>query len=93
MGRRGSVDAILTVLKGVYVQSRQQFIPRVLYRDKNVLCLFSVRENSFRVHIAIEAPRISTIDAKAMPRITAIGPGLFAGVAQTVGTASVDFFT
>jgi hypothetical protein len=74
MGRRGRVEAILTVLMGAYTQVRQQFIRS---RDSDMLCLVRVRENRFRAHIAIEASRISATNAQARLRVTANGTGLF----------------
>jgi hypothetical protein len=67
MGRRGSVDAILVVAReGCMQQQRLNWLC-----DKDLLCLARVRENKFRAHMAVEAPRIST----ERPRSAAIGAG------------------
>jgi hypothetical protein len=66
------------------VQGRQQLTPCVGSWDRDILWLVRVRENNFRAHIAIEASRISASNAGARPRITAIGAGIFAGVARSV---------
>jgi hypothetical protein len=65
------VDAILAVANEGWMQQRQ----RNRSRDKDILCLARVRENRFRAHMAVEAPRISARDADARPRCTAIGAG------------------
>lgn len=50
-GRRGSVDAILTVYKGVCAKGWQQWL---VYVDKDILCRVRVRAKRLRAHIAAE---------------------------------------
>jgi hypothetical protein len=55
MGKRGSVDAILTAVN-VQGKGREQLS---WSRDREILCLRSVREKEVRAHMAVEAPRVS----------------------------------